>query len=272
MQQEYIQALIAQTEPDGRIKAAWLAGSFGRGNADRYSDLDIHLLLDESDLHDFKASVEAWLSRIRPLVLFNLLFNDTMVNALTEDGLRLDVWLHGEKLVSVDPAKTQILFQTGNVVQYEHVAEPRDPSTVAKVLLRQTKEFWRCISLLPPVVGRKELIVAFAGLTVETNILTDVLISGYGIARESGVKRLNVFLPDDIRQSIEDALSMQDLSQVSLAEAQMKLARIMEEHGRIIAAKHSYPYPDELEAAVLGYVHKELALLGLDTAFPSSDA
>ncbi len=263
MQEEYIQALLSQIETDGRIKAAWLEGSFGRGNADRYSDLDIHMLLDESGLPDFTAGIEAWLSTIQPLVLFTLLFNDRMVNALTQDGLRLDVWLHSGKSVSVDSAKTRILFQTGNAVQYDRMAEPGDPAAVAKVLLRQTKEFWRCISLLPPVVGRKELIVSFAGLMVETNILTDVLISGYDIARDSGVKRLNAFLPDHTQQSIEDALLMQDLSQVSLAEAHMKLARIMTEHGRTIAAKHSYAYPDELEAAVLGYVYKELALLGI---------
>src|SRR4051812_10015419 len=113
MQQAYIQALTSQIETDGHIQAAWLEGSFGRGNNDRYSDLDVHLLLDASDVHDFKADLGIWLSRIRPLVLFNLLFNDTMANALTEDGLRLDVWLHSGPSVSLDPAKTRLLFQAG---------------------------------------------------------------------------------------------------------------------------------------------------------------
>jgi predicted nucleotidyltransferase len=30
---------------DDRIVAAWLAGSFGTGRADAYSDVDLHLLL-----------------------------------------------------------------------------------------------------------------------------------------------------------------------------------------------------------------------------------
>jgi hypothetical protein len=101
-------------------------------------------------------------------------------------------------------------------------------------------------------------------------ILTDVLITGYGIARESGVKRLNEFLPADIQPAIEDALSMHGLSQQSLVEAHIKLARIMKQYGRIIAAQHDYTYPAELEAAVLDYVHKELVLLGLHTGLDGS--
>ncbi len=69
------------------IRAAWLEGSFGRGNADRYSDLDIHLLLVPEHWQTFQAEVKSWLSPIRPLVLFNLLFDGKMVNALTADGI-----------------------------------------------------------------------------------------------------------------------------------------------------------------------------------------
>lgn len=265
MQQEYIEKLISQIEMDGRIRAAWLEGSLGRGNADRYSDLDIHMLLNDSDITDFKSNIDTWLSHIRPLVLFNLLFNDSMINAMTQDGLRLDVWLHSGTSISVDPAKARILFQVGNVVSFDRATASQDPAPVAETLLRQTKEFWRCISLLPPVIGRNELIVALTGLTIETNILTDVLILGYGIVRESGVKRLNAFLPDHTQLAIEEALSMQGLSQRSLVAAQMKLVHMMQEHGRIIARKHSYAYPSELESAVLDYVFRELIHLGLDT-------
>ncbi len=102
MQHGYIQTLTSHVEADSRIKAAGSKGSFGRGNADRYSDLDIHVLLDESDMHDFKAGIEGWLSAIQPLVLFSLLFNDTMVNALTHNGLRLDMWFHSGPSIVIE--------------------------------------------------------------------------------------------------------------------------------------------------------------------------
>lgn len=267
MQQAYIAALTDQIERDGRIKVAWLEGSFGRGTADRYSDLDIHLLLDEAALAPFRAQIQSWLSALRPLVLFKLMFNDRMINALTEDGLRLDIWLHAGSSIALDRAKAQVLFQTDDAIRFEAATDGRDPPAVAQALLGQTQEFWRCISLLPSVIGRNELIIGLVGLTVEVNLLTEVLINGYEIARDSGVKRLNPFLPLDVQQAIESAVSTPGLSQASLAQAHLGLATIMREHGRIIASKHGYAYPQELEAAVIRYVQQELDLLSLDARF-----
>jgi hypothetical protein len=270
MQHEYLAALKAKIAEDGRIKAAWLEGSFGRGNPDRYSDLDIHLLLPETALAAFQTEAKSWLARIQPLVLFNLMFDGKMVNALTQDGLRLDVWLHAGESMALDQAKALVLFEAEPCLSFDKVESAQDPTTVANTLKRQTEEFWRCISLTPSVIGRKELIIGFIGLMVETNLLTEILINGYGIARDSGVKNLNRFLPDNLQQRIEDALSMQTLSQASLAKAQLSLAHILQEQGRMIAEKHNYGYPTALEAAVLQYVAQELALLGLP-ALPTAD-
>lgn len=263
MHQAYIDAVTAKIAADHRIKAAWLEGSFGRGNPDRYSDLDFHFLLGANDLPPFKADVEVWLSTIRPLVLCNFLFAGRMVNALTHDGLRIDLWFHTEDSVTIDPSKAQVVFNRGASIHFTQGTARADPFAVAQRLEQQTKEFWRCIALLPSVVGRNELITAFLGLTIETNVLTDLILTGYGIARDQGVKNLNQFLPPDLRQAIEAALSLHGLSPASLTKAHLGLARIVQEQGRIIADKHQYTYPDRLEAAVLHYVSKELALLEL---------
>lgn len=263
MHQAYIDAVTAKVAADTRIKAAWLEGSFGRGNPDRYSDLDFHFLLVETALPAFKADVEAWLSTIRPLVLCNFLFEGRMINTLTHDGLRIDLWLHTEDRVTLDPSKARVIFNRGASIHFAPETARADPFAVAQRLERQTKEFWRCIALLPSVIGRNELITAFLGLTIETDIVTDILLTGYGIARNRGVKNLNQFLPPDLRQAIEAALSLHGLLPASLTKAHLGLARIVQEQGRIIADKHQYTYPDRLEEAVLNYVSKELALLGL---------
>ncbi len=263
MQEAYIKAITTKATADDRIKAVWLEGSFGRGNPDRYSDLDFHVLLAEADLHGFKADLEAWLSSIQRLVLFNVLFGGKMVNALTHHGLRIDIWLHTELTAALDPSKTRILINKGNDIEFVPAPRAAGSSAIGPTLERQTTELWRCIALLPSVVGRNELITGWMGLTVETTILTDIILTGYGIVRDRGVKNLNQFLPVDIRQAIESALSLQDLSPGSLAKAHLDLARIVQQHGRRIAEKHDYTYPRELEEAVLRYVFDELALLNV---------
>lgn len=265
MQQDYIYLLTSKTKADKRIKAAWLEGSFGRGNADRYSDLDIHMLLSDADLPDFKANVEAWLAAIAPLVQFRLLFDSKMINALTRDGLRLDLWLHAGDIATLDEHKARVLAADEHGVRFEDAVPANDPAATAQALQRAIGEFWRCVALLPVGVGRNELITCFMGLTVQTNLLADMLLNGYGIARDRGVKNLNQFLPAEARQAIEDALSLNGLSTTSLARAHLALARVMQQHGPVVAARHSIAYPADLEAAVLRYVQEELALLGLDS-------
>lgn len=260
MYDEYLARLTTAIEDDPRILAGWLEGSLGRGNADRYSDIDLHLLLSDDGQTSFAAEAEQWLAALRPLVLFNLMFNGKMINALTVDGLRVDIWMHAAEVPTVDPAHTQVFYDPGQRIRSEHKEQTVDTS----VLLPRIREFWRCISLTPAVVGRQELIVGIQGLGIETMLLADILMAGYGIARDRGVKNLNGFLPENTRQEIEQALSMQGLTQQGLARAHLALAGVVQTHGRIIAKRHLFEYPAELERAVLDYVHKELELLGIN--------
>lgn len=263
MHQAYIGALVAKATADPRIKALWLEGSFGRGDSDRYSDLDLHLLLAADELEAFRAEAESWLSAIEPLVLFTLMFDGKMINALTEQGLRIDIWLHAADTVAIHPQTSKVLVDKGSHLHDADASQPLDREGDADRLARQIKEFWRCIALVPSVVGRDELIIASMGLTVETGILTDVILTGYDIRRDRGVKNLNRFLPADLRARIESALSMQGLSVVSVSQAHLNLAAIMREQGRAIAQARGFEYPQQLEEAVLRYVSEELALLGI---------
>ena len=184
MQTDFLTALRARLDGDPQVLAAWLAGSFGRGNADRYSDIDLHLLL--ADVYAFRASAREWLGSLRPLVLYKLLFDGQMINALTDDGLRIDIWLHAEAPL-LDPAAVDVLLDRAGALRLETPpAAPSDPAQVANWLLAQIEEFWRCVSLLPTVIGRNELLVSFMGLYVELGIVTDILMAGYGVQRERG--------------------------------------------------------------------------------------
>jgi predicted nucleotidyltransferase len=79
----FLDQLKSYLKADRRICAAWLEGSLGRGDADRYSDVDLHLLVDASAADQFRTNAQEWLSSLQPLVLFNWLFGDSMINGLS---------------------------------------------------------------------------------------------------------------------------------------------------------------------------------------------
>jgi hypothetical protein len=263
MQQAFLEALQPRLGADARIRAAWLEGSLGRAQADRYSDIDLHLWIEDAALVEFGAGAEAWLAAICPLVLYRLLFDGRMINALSADGLRIDVWLHGGDAPVVDEHKTRVLLDRNQALQTGKRSPAPDPVAIAARLEQQIQEFWRCVSMLPVVIGRDERIVSLQGLVIEVNLLTDVLLLGYGVERDTGVKRLNAYLPPHCRTALEDALALDGLTPESLARSHLRLAALLQREGPALAARHGFAYPEALQRAALRYIAAELALLGL---------
>ena len=267
-QTRFIDALTAKAEADLRIRAAWLAGSFGKGLADRWSDVDAHLLIESSALGEFSEDVEAWLAQIRPLVFVRRMFEGRMVNAMTDEAMRLDVWLHGGECVNVTEGETRVLFAGNDTLDWQpNPGDALTPQAAAAELNRAIPEFWRCISMLPVPVGRDEKLICAAGNFLILMLLTDVLSVGSARRRDRGVKALNGFLPPHFRRLAEDATFLHKLTHEELARFQLRLVRIMQVHGPAICAQWNVPYPHAMEEAVLQYMAKELRTLGLASAF-----
>ena len=263
-QDRYIDALAAKAEADPRIRAAWLAGSFGKETADRWSDVDAHLLIDRAALEEFREDVETWLAAIRPLVLMRMMFNGRMVNAMTDEAMRLDVWLHDEDRAELTLGESRVLYEDeGTLAWQPHPGDVLTPAAAAELLGKGIPEFWRCVAMLPVVVGRAEKLVGAAGNSIILLLLTDVLCAASGRRRDRGVKALNDFLLPDHLQRVEEAVSLANLPLEDAARFPLRLARIMRDCGPAICLQWQVAYPCALEEAVLRYLNQELRSLGL---------
>lgn len=262
LQQSFIDDVRRAVQGDDRIRAAWLEGSFGRGDADAYSDVDLHLLLDPSHETGFRAGAEQWLTAIRRLVLYRLLFDGRMINAMTDDALRIDLWLHAGASTGVRRDRIVALKEAPGVLQSQPAlrAEAAPPERLGATIT----EFWRCIAMMPVFIGRDERLVGLMGLNVEQGLAVDILCDGYGIVRDAGVKKLNPFLPVDLRHELEAALDLQGLTIAGLAAAHLRLAALIKHHGRVVAARHHIPYPGAVEDTAITTVRNCLADLALD--------
>jgi predicted nucleotidyltransferase len=258
----YLAALQAKLQADSHIRAAWLEGSLGRGSADRYSDIDLHLFLKDTAQPAFSQNIGDWLSEVRPLVLCTLMFGGHMVNALTNDGLRIDLWPHVEEASEIDALSTLVLHETpGSLIRA--VAPVPDPVVLGQRVLGLIQEFWRCISLLPAVLGRNETLVAVQGLSTELGLITELLIAGSETRRDRGVRNLNAYLPPETRRRLEHTAALPNLSLQALADAHLSLATLVHIEGPALAERFSFAYPEALEETVTTCVQAELQLLGL---------
>lgn len=265
-QSRFIKALTAKVEADAAVRAAWLTGSFGEDREDRWSDVDAHLLINEATFDSFHTNVEKWLSEIRPLVFMRLMFEGRMVNAMTDEAMRLDIWLHEGASAEVTTGETQVLYEEEGVLDW--LPRPGDRLTqkaAEELLLREISEFWRCISMTPVGAGRGERLVGAAGNSIILLVLTNVLCAASGIRRDRGVKALNGFLLPHHRKCVEEAVLRTTVPLDETIRMPMRLARIMKEHGPAICEQWEVEYPRAMEEAVLQYVAKELSALGYDS-------
>ena len=263
-QERFINALAAKADSDPRIRAAWLTGSFGKGKADRWSDVDAHLLINSSALDEFSAGAPAWLAQIRPLVFVRRMFDEKMINAMTDQAMRLDLWLHGGQRADVTEGETRALCaEEGALAWRPHPDDALTPEAAAELLGKGIPEFWRCVAMLPVVVGREEKLVGAAGNSIILLLLTDVLCAASGRRRDRGVKALNGFLLPDHRQRVEEAAALTNLPLEEAARFPLRLARIMRECGPDICQQWDVAYPQAMEETVLRYVAQELRSLGL---------
>ncbi len=65
-----LQTIIDLVNADQRVVAAWLFGSFGRGTADEWSDLDLHLVIADEHAEALKAARREYVARVAaPLLI-----------------------------------------------------------------------------------------------------------------------------------------------------------------------------------------------------------
>lgn len=264
MQQAFIDQLSQRAEAHPDLLAAWLEGSFGRDTADRFSDVDAHLLVRAEARDAFAAGAEAWLSQIRPLVLYRTMFGGSMINAMTVDALRLDVWIHKEERMALGGKPVRVLFDKEARLDLQTPdSESPSPEQRRAQLAGHVAEFWRMLSLTPTVMGRGERIVGFQGAGFELIPLTEVLLAQAGRGRETGIKQLNEYILPESRRELEAALNLDGLSLEALVGMHLRLARLMQRVGPQVAESVGFDYPHALEQTVLAYVQHELERLGL---------
>ena len=263
MHQEYLKAFADKAASDARVLGTWLEGSFAKGTADRYSDIDIHLLVAEEHKETFQHELESWLSDIQPLVLFKDTFLGQMMTCITTVGLRVDVWLHTGDTIILERTKVHLLSGVKGCIQFKEVCRDQKSKDVSSVLKQHFNEFWRVLAILPTVLGREEHIAGCMGTTFAVMSLTEVLIIGNGNQRDRGVKNINAFVPQVLREEIENALTMPSINREGIAKAHLRLTAIMQRYGPDIAKQNGVAYPLALEKTVLRYISRELQILGL---------
>lgn len=265
-QYEFLNRLVGALSGDEHIEAIWLEGSLARGDADCYSDVDLHAYVPfngEEPISRLQADLPTILSAAGQVRFLRTFPHTTITTGVMDDGARFDVVLETEEDLRRPRKHLKILYdRSGGLwerLRTEEGPPPVDPDRVAFLL----DEFWRCVGLLPIVMARGELIAAHQGHMFMINIVAEIALAADGIPRTWGAKRLNPYLKPSDRLEMEEMLpAAPDF--FALAEGVIRMAQFVARRGRECAAQHGIPYPEEWERSTLRNLKRELNRFGSD--------
>ena len=117
--------IVGVLHADLRVRSAWLSGSFGRGEADAWSDFDLHVAVEDDELVGFWAARHRLYAQVgRPVLVQPEMKSNAQPGAhfqlVVFDGpLEVD-WNIGPLSQARRPATSRILLQRAEVAVMAH--------------------------------------------------------------------------------------------------------------------------------------------------------
>jgi predicted nucleotidyltransferase len=260
-QRELIRRAGDVLEKDARVLAAWLAGSFGRGDADAFSDVDLLVVVGDDERPGFLDEWESIVERIAPTVYRNALVHGAIgvYNAITEDWLRFDLMVVGPEHVRARPRSgLELLFDRARL--HDGLPErgapiPPNPDAVRRLTL----EFLRVLGLLPVALGRGEFQLAVAGCGLLRSHLVSLFLETAGVEDRGGALKLNPLLSAEQRALLE-GLPPVAATRESVIDANRAMADAFLPCARALHEELGLDWPEEFERATLSHLENQVGL------------
>ncbi len=248
-QEALIERVGGAAAASGLFDGLFLAGSFGKGTADAWSDVDLVGLAPAERHEAIAAWWRDWLEAQEKLIYWKQWGRGgTLINAITESWLRVDLHLPDDGQLGHRPQDgVKPLFDpSGLYARLVPSLPERRPD--ARAVADMIEEFIRIVGLTPVGLGRKEYVVMAMGSGMLRDMLSRLIQEELPIPDRGGMLHLNRLLsPQDI--SVLKALPYPAPEREALIEAQLAVARVFFPRAKRLAGELSIAWPDVFEAS-----------------------
>jgi hypothetical protein len=237
----------AVLEADERVLRVEVGGSIGSGTADEWSDLDLQVVVDPVRFDAFQADWPAWLAAITPTVFARTPIAPSIINALTDEGLTLDLALFPGEVWAFPPPRYAAGMLGGQ--QFDDPGGALE-SAVAEQLRGMSGPF---ISLLK----REEHVRHLTGVAHLLVLLNAVFLAETGNPPLG--KHWNDGLTDEQR-SVVAALPPVSATAEGLTAFGLALAQTMIERARPLYPRYGLEWPVALAQVAANRLHTQLGV------------
>lgn len=252
-----VDRFAAACRSDARVLAAFLGGSYARGAADAYSDLDLGLITGDDAYDDFYADRAAFVRQLgEPAFLEDFGLPD-IVFFIFPDGTECELTLGRETAfehIHAGPYRV-LVDKQGLLADAVFSGSRPGHAEQLETLRRLIAWFWHDLSHFTAAIGRGQLWWAYGELA-------ELRRQCVNLAR----LRRDFSAPADGYDKVEHALEATDLAPLAAAccplevGAMLQAARVVvryyQELAPGLAATHGLPYPADLERSMVGRLER----------------
>lgn len=252
---ETLNLLAAACGDDQRVRAAWLKGSFARGEADEWSDIDLHLLIRDQARFD----PITWLDTKVALVLADEVPGlSTTCIGITPDWVHIDLTTHSSVEDLATPAARMTLLDPDRLIPETEEAVRIESGPQLKIRNAQVFLYLMGNSI---AAYRRDDYIEHSRIVValRDDHLLALLVAENGHGRATG-KRLGRLLTAEQHAALA-AVPPIGLDGHSLLHAQAAISHEYLQRGKRLAASQQLDWPAPLEQATVQLWRRELAEL-----------
>lgn len=252
-QNQFIDQITTSPPTSINLSGPFLAGSFGRGDADQFSDIDLVALIDPEN---FASAGQGWRTYLATTI--DIVFwqersfgqSGFMLNAISPDWLRIDfVATTRQAFRSRTQDGLKALYDPTNIMAtLAPISPPKQPDKAA--ISAAINEFIRVLGLVHVVVGRGEYYATVAGVGLLRDQLATLMIEASPDHHDGGALHLSKIISQSDMATLR-ALPFPPPERAPLIKAHIEIARVFFPYAKALADSLDIVWPDAFEQATL---------------------
>lgn len=240
------------------VEALFLGGSFGKGNADIWSDIDFVMVTGDDErgaiADALLGSLESW----RPLLHRNRIdMGAILINLIFDDWTRADFLLVGRDGLGHRGQDSLAALHDPEDLRSRLPETVEWPGPNPQKITQIVTEGIRILGLMPVVHGRDEVVVGVTGVELFRGQLLALMMETVPLVDKGGALHLSRLLPED-RLAALAGLPAVEATWESVFAAHRALAEIFFPLARQVAAECGATWPDAFEAGTRAHLKQSL--------------
>jgi predicted nucleotidyltransferase len=253
LHQAFADRFVQACQADDQVVAACLIGSYAKGKADRYSDIDLMVITTDSAYEEFYRQRESFLRSLGDLVFLEDFGLPDIAFHMYADGTEGELYFSSEgRLEIIRDAPFYILLDKKNFltgVTYTSAGKGFDVQKQTEKLRQTIYEFWHEMSHFTTAMGRGELWWARGQLESLRSLCVTLARLQYDFS--------DIEIGEEPYFKIENCMPVEKVAPLKMTFCPLEKDAMLQsvqvilsfyvEAARPLAETHNIPYPESLE-------------------------